>query len=79
MLGRKLLFRLRRRRVRLLFSQVYNPSVLAGLDFFALAQVLVDATGKVRQLAIAKKRVRIIRNALDEVAIVRDDHQGARP
>ena len=79
LLGRELLFGFRCSIVCLLFSQVEHAGALLGLKRGALAQVLVDAAGKVGELAIAKERVGVVRDALNEVAIVRNDHQGAWP
>ena len=45
----------------------------------ALVQVLLDAAGQVGEFPVAEQRVGGIGDALDQVAVVGDDHQGAGP
>ena len=45
----------------------------------AALEVLTNPTWQVRQLTIAEKGPGRVRNTLNQVAVVRDDHQRARP
>ena len=53
--------------------------MLARAAFFAPREVLVDSSGEVGKRAVAEERPGGVRNALDEVAIVGDDNEGAGP
>ena len=45
----------------------------------AALEVLLDAARQHRDLAVAEQRPRRVGDPLEEVAVVRDDHQRARP